>query len=97
DAAVDQAGVDRAQGFVVDAQTLLHPGAVVLHDDIRIPRELFEDRHALRVSEVERQAPLVAVKILEIEAMAVTAHAVARAPARHFDLDGDRKSTRLNS
>src|SRR3989441_6495177 len=87
DTAVDQAGVDRAQGLVVDTQPLLHAGAVVLHDDIRILRELLEDRHALRVSEVERQAPLVTVQILEVEAMAVAAHAVACAPAGHFDFD----------
>ena len=90
DAAVDQARVDRAQGFVVDAEALLHAGAVVLHDDIRIARELLEDRHALGISEVERHAPLVAVQILEVEAMAIATHAIARAAAGHLDLDGLR-------
>ena len=74
--------------LVVDAETLFHARAVVLHDDVGIARELLEDRHPLRVSEVERHAPLVAVEILEIEAVAIAAHAVARASAGHLDLDG---------
>src|SRR5256712_10555380 len=90
DTAVDGAGVDRARGLVVDPQPLLHAGAVVLHDDIRILRELLEDRHALGVSEVERQAPFVTVQVLEVEAMAVAAHTVAGAPAGHLDLDSLR-------
>src|SRR5207249_9789293 len=90
DAAIDQAGVDRPQRLVVDAQTLFHARAVVLHDDVGVTRELLEDRHPLRIPEVECHAPLVAVEILEIEAVAIAAHAVAGAAAGHLDLDGLR-------
>ena len=89
-AAVDQARVDLTDRLVVDPQTLLHTRPVVLDDDVRIPRELLEDRHTFGVSEVERHAPLVAVQILEVEAMAIAAHAVAGAAAGHLDLDGLR-------
>src|SRR5207253_4539921 len=88
DAAVDDARVDRSQCLVVDAQPFLHTRAVVLHDDVGVARELLEDRHPLRIPEVQSHAPLVAVEILEIEAVAITAHAVAGAPAGHLDLDG---------
>src|SRR5262249_17856761 len=87
DAAVDDARVDRPYGIVVDAETLLRPGAVVLHDDVGVLRQLLEDRHPLRVSEVERHAPLVTVEILEVEAVAIASHAVAGAAAGHLDLD----------
>src|SRR5207253_3205934 len=90
DAPVDQARVDLAQALVVDAQALLHAGAVILDDDVRLPRELLEDLDTLGILEVERHAPLVAVQVLEVEAVARAAHAVARATARHLDLDGVR-------
>src|SRR5439155_15133695 len=67
---------------------LLHTRAVVLHDDVGVARQLLEDRHPLRIPEVERHAPLVAVEILEVEAVAIATHAVARAPPWHLDLDG---------
>src|SRR5512145_496272 len=36
DAAVDQAGIDLPDRFVIDPQTFLHARAIVLHDDVRI-------------------------------------------------------------
>ena len=90
DAAVDQARVDRAQALVVDAEAPLDVGAVVLDDDVRVPRQTLEDRHAVRLPEIERQALLVPVQVLEVEAVAVAAHPVAGAPAGHLDLDGLR-------
>src|SRR4030095_11042725 len=88
DAAIDQPRVNLAHRLVVDPQALLHPRPVVLYDDVGVLRELLEDRHTLGVAEVERHAPLVAVEILEVEAVAIAAHAVARAAAGHLDLDG---------
>src|SRR5438552_5006030 len=88
DAAVDQARVDRADAFVVDAEPLLHVGAVVLHDDVGVLRELLEDLHGLGIAQVQRHAPLVAVQILEVEPVPIAAHAVSRPPARPPDLDG---------
>src|SRR2546427_1812889 len=87
DAAVDQPRVDRAQVLVVDAQSPLHVRAVVLDDDVGLARQLLEDGHALRLAEVERHPPLVAVQVLEVEAMAVAAPALARAAPGHLDLD----------
>src|SRR2546426_2268858 len=64
--AVDQAGVDRAQGLVVDTQPLLHARAVVLHDDIRILRELLEDRRSEEhTSELQSPCNLVCRLLLE--------------------------------
>ncbi len=88
DAAVDQPRIERAQALVVDSEAPLDVGAVVLHHDIAIAYQLLEDGHALWLSQVQGQAALVAMQVLEVEAVAVTAHAITRAPAGHLDLDG---------
>src|SRR5215510_3878911 len=90
DAAVDDARVDRAQALVIDPQTLFHPRAVILHDDVRILRQALKNGHALRFSEVERDALFVAVQVLEIKPVAIVTHAITIAPTGHFDLDGLR-------
>ena len=94
DAAVDDARVDRRKRLVVDAQALFDARAIVLDDDVGVWRELLEDRDALRISEVEGHASLVAVQVLEVEAVAIAAHAVAGAAAGHLDLDGVRPPSR---
>src|SRR5262250_3150811 len=90
DAAVDDAGVDRAQALVIDAQTLFHPRAIVLHDNVSILRQALENGHGLRISEVECDALFVAVQVLEIKPVAIATHAIPIAPPGHFDLDGLR-------
>src|SRR2546427_10630599 len=84
DAAVDQPRVDRAQVLVVDAQSPLHVRAVVLDDDVGLARQLLEDGHALGLAEVERHPPLVAVQVLEVEAMAGPPQAAAPPPPRRL-------------
>ena len=90
DAAVDEARVDGAQALVVDAQPPLDVRPVVLHHDVGVLGQPLEDGHALRIAEVQRQRLLAAVQVLEVEPVAVAAHAVAVAPAGHLDLDGAR-------
>ena len=90
DAAVDDAWVEHTEGLVVDAQALFHARTIVLDHDVRGLREALEDRHALGISQVQRHAALVAVQILEIEAVTIATHPVARTPAGHLDLDGLR-------
>jgi hypothetical protein len=87
DAAVDQARIDRAQALVVDAESALHVGAVVLHDDVGVLRQPLEDGHPVGLAEVQRDALLVAVQVLEIEPVTIAAHTVAGAAAGHLDLD----------
>src|SRR6266542_12743 len=90
DAAVDQPRVDGTQALVIDPQARLHVGAIVLDHDVRVPDQALEDRHALGLSQIQRHALLVAMQVLEVEAVAIPAHAVAAATAGHLDLDGVR-------
>src|SRR6185503_6860718 len=55
---VDKPRVDGPQRLVVDAEPVLHIGAVVLDQHVGGGRQLLEDSHALRRLEVERQAAL---------------------------------------
>ena len=87
-AAVDQARVDGTQALVVDAETPLDVRPVVLHHDIGRLRQLLEDRHPFRLSQVQGHGALVAMQVLEVEAVAVAAHAIPRPSAGHLDLDG---------
>ena len=84
-AAIDETRVERPQRFVVDTEPELHIRAVIFDHHIRGLDQPVEDRAAVRLLEVERQAALVAVQILEIRAVAVARHIVAL--ARHLDLD----------
>ena len=84
-AAIDEPRVERLQGFVVDTEPEFHVRAIVLDHDIHRLDQPVEDRAAVRFLEVERQAALVAMQVLEIRAVAVARHVVAL--ARHLDLD----------
>ena len=74
DGAVDDARIDLRHRLVVDLEPVLHVGAVVLDDDVGLLRELHEDRVAFLALEVERHRLLVAMQVLEVEAVAAAAH-----------------------
>jgi hypothetical protein len=82
DAAVDEPRVDGAKALVVDTEATLDVGPVVLDDHVGRPRELLEDGHALGLAQIQGDGLLAAVQVLEVEAVAVAAHAVARAASR---------------
>ena len=58
-------------GVVVDPELAGDARAIVLHDDVRVARELHEDLLAARVLHVEPDALLVAVQHREAVALAV--------------------------
>ena len=91
DRAVDDARIDLGHGVVIDMQSVLHIGAVILDDDVGLLSELHEDRVAFLALEVERHRLLVAMQVLEVEAMASAAHGVVLAAigrrGRWLDLD----------
>ena len=86
DAAVDDPRVDRAHRVVVDAEAVLDVGAEVLDHDVGTPRQREEDLAAARVLQVERDAALVAVQVLEVGAVAAAAGDVVVGAGR---LDAD--------
>ena len=86
DAGVDEARIDARQRLVVDAQALLHAGPEILHDHVRLPHHALERGEAFRRLEIQRQAALVAMQVLEVGALARAAHRLFR-PGRRFDLD----------
>src|SRR5216683_956850 len=53
---------------------------VVLDHDVGIPHQTLEDGHPFGRAEVQRDGSLSAVQVLEVEPVAIAAHAVARAP-----------------
>ena len=88
DAAVDDARIDLLQVLVVDAEPALHVGAEVLDHDVGLLHHLEERGAAFLGLQVERHAPLVAVQVLEVGALARTAGGVAALLVRrHLDLD----------
>ena len=88
DRAVDDLRIDLLDRLVVDLEAVLHVGAVVLDDHVGLLRELHEDRVAFLALEVERDRLLVAVQVLEVEAVAAAAHGVGAAGfGRRLDLD----------
>src|SRR6185437_13719516 len=68
--------VDGAQAFVIDAETDLHVRPIVFNDHVRLGDERVEQLAPFRLFEIERDAALVAVRVLEIGAVAFTAHAL---------------------
>src|SRR5439155_19590496 len=87
DAREDDARIDFRERIVIDTEAELHVGAVVLDDDVRGLHELHEDRHALLVFQVDGDRALVAVQVLEVRAVARTAHRFTLDARWRFDLD----------
>jgi hypothetical protein len=80
--------VDQLQRLVIDAETELDVRPEVFSDHIRAPDELFENFQSIRVFQVQREAALVAMQILEVGAGALAAPAVGHVqPRRRLDLD----------
>ena len=73
--------------FVVDAEPVLDRRAEILDDDIGLLGQLHEDREPVLGLQVEGQAALVAMEILEIEPFAPRAGHVAAVIAALLDLD----------
>ena len=86
DAAVDDARVDRLHVVVRHLQPVLHLGAHVLDDDVGGLHQAHERRVALRRLQVQRHRALVAVQVLEVEAVAVAGDVLA-VGRRRLDLD----------
>ena len=87
DRAQDDARVHLLQALVVDAETELHVGAVVLDHHVGLLDQLHEDGEAVRLLEVERDRALVAMQVLEVGPMARPAHVHVTGAGRHLDLD----------
>ena len=85
-AAGDDAGVDRAERRVVDAEPLRHAGAEVVHDDVGPGRELVKEGAPFRPLEVDADALLVAVEREEVgtHALVGVAGVVPQQAARHL-------------
>ena len=70
DTGIDEARIDGAQGFVIDAEAEFHVGPIVFHHARpRARTRAVENLQSLGALEVQRQAALVAVQILEIRAV----------------------------
>src|SRR6266478_9831712 len=87
DAAIDYSRVDLLHRFVIDAEAMLYGRAKVLDDNVGLLRELEKNRFALLGLQVERQAALVAVQVLEIEPLASRTGHITPRLARRLDLD----------
>ncbi len=73
--------------LVVDAEPVFYLRAEILDDDVGLLRQFEEDLLPLLGLEVKRQAALVAVQVLEVEAVAPRAGDIAPRLARLLDLD----------
>ena len=73
--------------FVIDAEPVFHLRAEILDDDVGLLRQLEEDRLAFLGLQIEGQAALVAMQVLEIEPVAPRAGDIAPRLARRLDLD----------
>ena len=70
DARVDEARVDLRERFVVDAEAVLHVRTVVLDDHVGARRHALHELEALGLLEIDRDAALVSMQILEIRVVA---------------------------
>ena len=86
-AAVDDARVDLFDALVIDAEPVFDGRAEILDDDICGLSQLKEDREPVLGLQVERQAALVAMEILEIEPVAARPGHIAAVVAAPLDLD----------
>ena len=88
DAAIDDARIDLAHAFVIDAEFCLHIGTKILDDDIGLLRQAAEYVEALGVLQVERDRALVAVQVLEVRPLARAARLLAAGVfQQRIDLD----------
>ena len=65
DGAEHDAGIDRAEGLVIAAQPLDHPGPEAFHEHVRLRHQLVEHLAALAGFQVEHHAALVAPQGVE--------------------------------
>jgi hypothetical protein len=86
DAAVHDLRIDLPHGLVVHAEFVLHRGLVVLDHDVGLLHELEENLQPFLRLQVEREALLVAMQVLEIRAVAPPARGIDARPGS-FDLD----------
>src|SRR5712672_2514606 len=88
DAAIDDARIDLAQILVVDAEPLLHVRPEILHHHVVLLDQPPEHREPLGRLQVQRDAALVAVQVLEIRPLARAARRLAALELRRrLDLD----------
>ena len=70
-AGIDDARIDRLDGLVVNAQSVLHVGTVILDDHIGVARQLLENVEPFGELQIQGHRPFVTVQILEIRAVAI--------------------------
>ena len=85
---VHDARIDGAHLLVIHAEPIFHIRPIIFQHDVRFRRHAEEDRPPLVGFQVERQAALVAMQVLEVAAVAM-AHVLAIV-VRSFDLDDVR-------
>ena len=73
-ARIDQARIDLAQRFVIDAEALLHGRAEILDQYVRLLDQALEGGEPLRRFQIERHTALVAMQVLKIRSLAWSAH-----------------------
>ncbi len=76
-AAIDDARIDRAQAFIVDAEPGLDVGTKILDHDVGLFHKPPKHFKTFLVLQIERHRAFVAVQILEIRAMARAARLFA--------------------
>ena len=86
DAGIHQAGVVFFQALVIDAQAELHIGTEVFHHDIGLGDQIFEQRNALGLFQVERDRAFVAVRVLIVRALLPAQRVVATHVFGHLHL-----------
>lgn len=88
DAAIDDAGIDVAQAFVIDAEAGFDIRPEILDHHVGLGSQPLEHREALGVLQVQGHRPLVAVQVLEIGALAGAARLLtAGVVGQGIDLD----------
>ena len=90
DAGIDEPLVDRLQRLVIDAEAELDVGAVILDQDVGALDQAAEDGEAVGMLQVDRDAALVAVEVLEIGIVArgeIGLGAGVGIALAHLDLD----------
>src|SRR5882757_929196 len=84
---IDDALVDRTNALVVDPEAKFYVRPVVLDNNVGGFNHPLEDCDAVWFLQIEREAPLVAMKVLEIRSMPRPAHIAFVETSGKFDLD----------